>query len=83
MVYLGSAELISAVSNIGGLEVIGTRGSPSAWLEEQIDLARMLTNNPFGVNIMLMSPFVEEIMEGILKENIPIVAIGGGSPGPD
>ncbi len=81
MAYLGSAGLASAVSNAGGLGIIASGGASPSWLREQISITRMLTDNPFGVNIMLMSPFVKEIIEVIIEEEVPIVATGGGNPG--
>ena len=81
MAWLGTAELVSAVSNGGGLGIIGAGNAPPGWVREQIHAARERTDKPFGVNIMLMSPFVEEVIEVILEEGIPIVTTGGGNPG--
>jgi len=81
MAWLGTAELVSAVSNGGGLGIIGAGNAPPGWLREQIRAAREWTDKPFGVNIMLMSPFVEEVIEVILEEGVPIVTTGGGNPG--
>ena len=81
MAHLGTAELASAVSNAGGLGFIGAGGAPPSWVKEQIQITRWLTDKPFGVNIMLMSPFAEEIVEVVITENVPIVATGGGNPG--
>ena len=81
MAWLGTAELVSAVSNGGGLGIIGAGNAPPGWVREQIRAARERTDKPFGVNIMLMSPFVEEVIEVILEEGIPIVTTGGGNPG--
>jgi enoyl-[acyl-carrier protein] reductase II len=81
MAWLGTAELASAVSNGGGLGLIGAGNAPPSWVREQIRLTRERTDKPFGVNIMLMSPFVEEVIEVVLEEGVPIVATGGGNPG--
>jgi enoyl-[acyl-carrier protein] reductase II len=81
MACLGTAELASAVSNAGGLGIIGAGDAPPSWLREQIGLTRMLTSKPFGVNIMLMSPFVEEVVEIVTQQRVPIVTTGGGNPG--
>ncbi len=81
MAWLGTAELVSAVSNGGGLGIIGAGNAPPGWGREQIRAARERTDKPFGVNIMLMSPFVEEVIEVILEEGVPIVTTGGGNPG--
>lgn len=81
MAWLGTAELVSAVSNAGGLGVIGAGSAPPSWLVEQINSTRALTSKPFGVNIMLMSPFVDEVVEVVIQEEVPIVTTGGGNPG--
>ncbi len=81
MAWLGTAELVSAVSNAGGLGIIGSGDAPPDWVREQIRLTRKATDKPFGVNVMLMSPFVEEVIEVILEEQVSIVTTGGGNPG--
>ena len=81
MAHLGTAELVSAVSNAGGLGIIGAGNAPPDWVKEQIYLTRLLTDKPFGLNIFLMSPFAEEIIELAIRERVPIVATGGGNPG--
>lgn len=81
MTYLAGAELVSAVSNAGGLGVIGTSNTQTDWIKEQISLTRLLTDKPFGINIMLMSAFLEEIVGVILDERVPVVTTGGGDPG--
>ena len=58
MALLGTAELVSAVSNAGCLGVIGSGDAPPSWLREQIELTRKKTDKPFAVNILLMSPFI-------------------------
>ena len=80
MVFLATAELVAAVSNAGGLGVLTSNHQPY-WVREQIGLTRRLTHKPFGINVTLISPFVEEIIEIILEERIPIVTTGGGDPG--
>ena len=82
MAYLGTYELVSAVSNGGGLGVIGCGISPPEWVEEQIRLTRSKTDKPFGVNLMLMSPSLEQVIEVVIKHQVPIVTTGGGNPGP-
>ncbi len=81
MAWLGTAELASAVSEGGGLGIIGAGNAPADWVREQIRSTRERTSRPFGVNILLMSPFVEEVIEVILGEGVPIVTTGGGNPG--
>jgi len=81
MAWLGTAELASAVSNGGGLGIIGAGNAPTSWVRDQIRATRERTNRPFALNIMLMSPFVEEIIQVVLEEGVPIVTTGGGNPG--
>ena len=81
MVYLGTADLVSAVSEGGGLGVIGSGSLPADWVREQILLVRTKTDKPFAVNVMLMSPFVEDIVDLVCEERVPIVTTGGGNPG--
>lgn len=80
MSYLGNAELAAAVSDAGGLGIISSGSLPPEWLREQIELARWLTDKPFGINIMLRSPFVKEVVKIIIEERVSIVTIGGGNP---
>ncbi len=81
MAWLGTWELSSAVSRAGGLGIIGAGNAPPEWVREQIRCTREHTQKPFGVNIMLMSPFLEEVIAVVLDENVPIVTTGGGNPG--
>jgi len=80
MTYLASPELVAAVCNAGGLGTLGTGNAPPDWIREQIDLTRMLTDRPFGVNVMLRSPFVKEVVEVVIEKKVPVVATGGGDP---
>jgi len=82
MAYLGTAELVSAVSNAGGLGIIGAGNSEPDWVREQIRLTRQLTDKPFGVNIMLMSPFSAQVVDVVLEEEVGVVTTGAGNPGP-
>lgn len=81
MAWIGTAELVSAVSNAGGLGVIGAGHMPPDALRNEIQKAKSLTKKPFGVNIMLMSPFVKEVMAVVIDEKIPVVTTGAGNPG--
>jgi len=78
---LGTWQLVSAVSEAGGLGIIGSGGQSPEWLREQIDLTRNTTLNPFGVNIMLMSPFLDENLKVLIDKKVPVVTFGGGNPG--
>jgi enoyl-[acyl-carrier protein] reductase II len=81
MAYLGTTELVSAVSNAGGLGMIGAGNSEPDWVREQIRSTRQLTDKPFGVNIMLMSPFAEQVVDVVLEEKVAVVTTGAGNPG--
>jgi enoyl-[acyl-carrier protein] reductase II len=81
MAWLGTTELVSAVSNAGGLGVIGSGDAPTDWLRDQIRATRDSTDRPFGVNILMMSPFVKENLQMIVDEGVKIVTFGGGNPG--
>ena len=81
MAWIGTAELASAVSNAGGLGIIGAGHMPPDILRAEIQKAKSWTNKPFGVNIMLMSPFVKEVMQVVVDEKVPVVTTGAGNPG--
>ena len=81
MAWLGTTELVSAVSNAGGLGVIGSGDAPPDWLRSQIRATRESTDKPFGVNILMMSPFVKDNLQVIVDEGVKIVTFGGGNPG--
>ncbi|MGI6092983.1 MAG: enoyl-[acyl-carrier-protein] reductase FabK [Veillonellaceae bacterium] len=81
MAWVATAELAAAVSNAGGLGVIGAGHMPPDALRKEIQKAKALTSNVFGVNIMLMSPFVKEVMQVVVEERVPVVTTGAGNPG--
>lgn len=81
MAWVSTAELAAAVSEAGGLGIIGSGQAPPEWLLEQIAKAKSLTNKPFGVNVMMMSPYLEQVMQIILDERVPVVTTGAGNPG--
>ena len=74
------ATLASAVSNLGGLGIIASGHAPREVVKKQIDRAKSLTDKPFGVNIMLMSPHVEAIVDLVCEEKIKVITTGAGSP---
>ena len=80
MAWVAEASLAAAVSNAGGLGLIAAAAAPAQWVREQIRKARELTNKPFGVNIMLMSPEVDEVAKVIVEEGVSVVTTGAGSP---
>lgn len=80
MAWVANADLAAAVSNAGGLGIIGAGNAPADWLEREIKRIRELTDKPFGVNVMLLSPFVDDVIELLKRERVPVVTTGAGSP---
>jgi len=80
MAWVADAELASAVSNAGGLGIIAAMNSNGEQLREQIRKARTMTDKPFGVNIMLMSPFAAEVAKTVREEKVSVVTTGAGNP---
>ena len=80
MAWISDGKLAAAVSNGGGLGIISAMNANAQYLKEQIDLCRSLTDKPFGVNIMLMSPFAAEVAELAAKERVAVVTTGAGNP---
>jgi enoyl-[acyl-carrier protein] reductase II len=81
MAWVSTAPLVAAVSNAGGLGVIGAGQAPPDWVKEQIQQAKQLTDKPFGVNVMLMSPYVDDIIRVLVEEKVQVVTTGAGNPG--
>ena len=81
MAWVATAELAAAVSNGGGIGIIAAGGAPADVVREQIKKARTLTDKPFGVNVMLMSPFADEVMNVVIEEKPDVVITGAGNPG--
>lgn len=80
MAWVADYHLAAAVSNAGGLGLIGSGGAPASWVKDQIREVKKLTNKPFGVNIMLMNPEADEIAKVIVEEKVPVVTTGAGNP---
>ena len=80
MAWVAEYHLAGAVSETGGLGLIGAASAPADWVRDQIRSVRKLTKKPFGVNIMLMSPYADEVAKVIVEEQVPIVTTGAGSP---
>lgn len=80
MAWVADYHLAAAVSEAGGLGIIGAGGAPAAWVREQIREAKKLTKKPFGVNLMLMNPEAEAIAQVIAEEGVKVVTTGAGSP---
>ena len=81
MAWTATAELSAAVSNAGGIGVIGAGHMPTDLLREQIRLAKTLTDRPFGVNLMLLTPHIDDIVQMVIDERVPMVTTGAGNPG--
>ncbi len=80
MAWIADARLAAAVSNAGGLGIISAMNADGEWLRAEIRKARALTERPFGVNIMLMSPHVEEVARIVAEEKVAVVTTGAGNP---
>ena len=81
MAWTATAELSAAVGNAGGIGVIGAGHMPTDLLREQIRLAKELTDRPFGVNLMLLTPHIDDIVQMVIDERVPMVTTGAGNPG--
>ncbi len=80
MAWVADYHLAAAVSEAGGLGIIGAGGAPASWVREQIREAQKLTDKPFGVNLMLMNPEADRIAEVIVEEGVKVVTTGAGNP---
>jgi enoyl-[acyl-carrier protein] reductase II len=82
MAHVATAELVAAVSNAGGLGIIGCGYYQAEWVRQQIRLTKQKTSRPFGINVPLTSPYVKEVIEVILREGVSIITTGTASPRP-
>lgn len=82
MAWIADAVLASAVSNAGGLGLIASMSAGPDWVRAEIKKAKELTDKPFGVNIMLMSPHAADVAQVVIEEGVKIVTTGAGSPSP-
>lgn len=80
MAWIADGKLAAAVSEGGGLGIIAAGNAPGDYVREQIHIAKSLTNKPFGVNIMLMSPTCDEVAKVVTEEHVAIVTTGAGNP---
>lgn len=80
MAWVADYHLAAAVSNAGGLGIIGAGGAPAEWVREQIREAKKLTDKTFGVNIMLMNPEADGIAKVVVEEGVKVVTTGAGNP---
>jgi enoyl-[acyl-carrier protein] reductase II len=81
MAWVSEHKLAAAVSNAGGAGIIAGGNAPAEHIREEIRKARALTDKPFGVNIMLMSPNAEELAQVVIDEKVAFVTTGAGNPG--
>lgn len=80
MAWIAESNLAAAVSNAGGLGIIAAGNAPYDVVKKEIVNIKTLTDKPFGVNIMLMSPFADDIARLCCEENVPVVTTGAGAP---
>nr|WP_300823310.1 enoyl-[acyl-carrier-protein] reductase FabK [uncultured Schaedlerella sp.] len=80
MAWVAEYHLAAGVSEAGGLGLIGAASAPGEWVREQVRKAKALTGKPFGVNIMLMSPYADEVAKIVVEEGVQVVTTGAGSP---
>ena len=80
MAWVAEYHLAAGVSEAGGLGLIGAASAPTDWVRDQVRKAKELTDKPFGVNIMLMSPYADEVAKVIVEEGVKVVTTGAGNP---
>lgn len=80
MAWVANAQLAGHVSKAGGLGLIGAANAPAEWVRSQIIEARQITDNPVGVNVMLLSEHADEVAQVIIEEKVPVVTTGAGNP---
>ena len=80
MAWISDGKLAAAVSEAGGLGIIAAGNQPGAYVREQICIAKQLTDKPIGVNIMLLSPYADEVAKIVIEEKIDVVTTGAGNP---
>lgn len=80
MAWVADAQLAANVSKAGGIGFIGAANAPAEWVREQIHIARQITDKPFGVNVMLLSPHADEVAAVVSEEKVAAVTTGAGNP---
>lgn len=80
MAWIADGKLAAAVSEGGGLGILAAGNAPADYVQEQIRIAKGLTHRPFGVNIMLMSPFADDVAQVVAQEKVAVVTTGAGNP---
>lgn len=81
MAWIANHAIAAAVSEAGGLGIIAAGNAPAQWLRNEIRECKKLTQKPFGVNIMLLSPHADEVAQVVVEEGVTIVTTGAGNPG--
>ena len=81
MAWVAEYHLAAAVSEAGGLGLIGAASAPPEVVREQIREVKKLTGRPFGVNVMLLNPNAAEVAQIVIEEGVPVVTTGAGNPG--
>lgn len=81
MAWVATYHLAAAVSEAGGLGIIAAGSADGEYVRDQVRKIREITKKPFGVNIMLLSPYVDEVMQVIIEERVPVITTGAGNPG--
>ncbi|HWP79722.1 MAG TPA: enoyl-[acyl-carrier-protein] reductase FabK [Candidatus Acidoferrum sp.] len=80
MAWVADARLAAAVSEAGGLGIIAAGNAPAGYVREQIEKAKSLTHKPFGVNVMLLSPYADEVVKVVAEEKVAVITTGAGNP---
>ena len=80
MAWIADGKLAAAVSEGGGLGIVAAGNAPADYVREQIRIAKSLTKKPFGLNIMLMSPFADDVAQVAAEEHVAVVTTGAGNP---
>lgn len=80
MAWIADGKLAAAVSNGGGLGIIAAGNAPGDYVRQQIQIARSITSKPIGVNVMLLSPFADEVAKVVVEEKVDVITTGAGNP---
>lgn len=81
MAWIADAYLASAVSNAGGLGIIASGNADAEWVRSEIRKVKEMTDKPYGVNVMLLNPHADAVIDVICEEKVPVVTTGAGNPG--
>ncbi|MCI8993453.1 MAG: enoyl-[acyl-carrier-protein] reductase FabK [Eubacterium sp.] len=81
MAWVAEHHLAAAVSKAGGLGILGAANAPADVVRKEIQAVREITDRPFGVNVMLLSPYAAEVAQVVAEEKVPVVTTGAGNPG--